>query len=263
MLEAILFPPGKQKNQNAGNPFFNHKILAVMRLLAIKLPAIILVATLLVDKTAWAEDLAVTAAIVNDSIYRGISLSEEQPGVQIFIDKNFEPGFFVGGNLTRHQTSGRFSRQGWQSFYSGYYQQFSQDSAFETSISSISFDADFFRSWDYLELKTTLYFSQSTGISFAYADNYYGREHPSYYAEFSWQPQLDDAWYATVTLGNTYTDGLENAESFANYLLGVSHNQKRWQYFLAYTLVDHDISYVHGDNATGGRWLFNVSYSLF
>ena len=183
-------------------PHYNNKIFSL------------LVFSTLLPNTCMAEDVSVNLSIFSDLIHRGVSISNEEPGIKMALNKNFNNGLFVGSNLAVHNKNSYFNRRGWINSYLGYFSEIGSHSAIELSYLHYQFKAEFPRSWDYSEFRLDYHLSQSLNATFAVAENYYGRSSESYFTEISWQPQISENLYSFISVGNTFNDELSEKEFY-------------------------------------------------
>lgn len=223
----------------------------------------LLIFSTFLSNTCVAEDMSINSSIFNDLVHRGVSISNEEPGIKLAFNKNFTNGLFVGSNLAIHNKNSYFNRRGWINSYLGYFSEIGSHSAIELSYLDYQFKAEFPRSWDYSEFRLDYHLSQSLNVTIAIAENYYGRSSESYFTEISWQPRINENLYSFISVGNTFNDELNEVNSIKNLSLGIIKNLERWHYNFGYHYADKEAEQIHNTDNAGGRFVFEVTYQLF
>ncbi len=212
-----------------------------------------------------AEDVSISASIFSNSVHRGISLSEEEPGVSISLDKNFSNNFFVGSVISAHKGHEPIDRKGHGNIYLGYFHQLSDDKSLTYTLTDYHFKGDYFSDWDYTELAVELRLANNFSVFVSTADNYYGRETDSFYGEIAWTPKISEELFFDLALGQTINSGLQSADTINNYSAKFSYQFSRSNInvSLSFLYADKEAELIHSNNSASERLLIEISSPLY
>ncbi|WP_144394186.1 hypothetical protein [Pleionea sediminis] len=234
---------------------------ALSKGLALKylLPVILMIVT----NRIFAEEPVVEAALSSEGVYRGGSLSYEEPTASLSIDYNYSDSLFGGIGLFRHQSGGLFDQRGWQNVYAGFYSEFKNNWATSFSVSAYQFDADFEESKNYTEAQVDLHFRDAITISYAISDSYYGKNFKKESFIVNWHSQLNQHWFLQAELGENNVPDAIYQEDILFYSLSATYNISRWSFQILKAYSQRNAERAIGDGNAGGRWILSLSYQLY
>lgn len=159
--------------------------------------------------TSVASEFSGIATLTSEYIYRGQSLSDGNPAVQLGLDYEFANGIFAGlWGSTLDWESGSSRRDAELDYYLGYHY---------TPEGPVSFSATFLRytypgqtgtySYDHNEYLLAATIKERYSIEFGYTDDLYGLDREGMHWELRADHPVDTAWVLSAGLGqNDMTD---------------------------------------------------------
>ncbi|WP_299948016.1 TorF family putative porin [uncultured Microbulbifer sp.] len=151
---------------------------------------------LAIGGTAFAEQsgpsFSVSAGLVSEYRFRGISQSDGQPAIQAGIDLDFVNGFYLGTWVSQVDFDyGNDETDFEQDFYGGYSAEVNDSTRYEIGYIHYAYHGSD-RDEDYQEIYGSLTFSDLT-LGFAYSDDYWAESGAFYYpyAEYSFSLPSD------------------------------------------------------------------------
>lgn len=165
---------------------------------------------------AQASELSGNVALTSEYIFRGHSLSDDNPALSAGIDFGHDAGWFVGAwasTMDMRSPSGRRDTQ--LNYYAGY--SFGRESRVGGSVSVVGYSFPGQtgpRDYDYTELLASVYLGDSYVFEIGYADEYYGFDWQNRHVEMRGNWPLKNAWVVSAGLGWNDID----AANPSNYL---------------------------------------------
>jgi uncharacterized protein (TIGR02001 family) len=216
------------------------------------------VAAVLCVSQAHAQ-VSTSAAFVSDYRYRGVSLSDGLPAVQLSLSYDAPAdGWYAGGTASNV----RLAREnGVQALgYVGISRRFSPELSWELGAEYTQYSGP--HHYQYPEIYAGLSYRQISARVY-YTNDYFSIGIPVLYAELNGSHNFTDRWYAFGHAGLLRRNGYPDDNVRVDYRVGMGLSLRPCEVQLAWTTV-RGPEYVHYPVASGaGRdaWVLSVSYA--
>lgn len=166
-----------------------------------------------------------SASLLSNYLYRGISLSNDQPAARLALNYDDAAGWFAGGQVVTGQLVGEPHRSAQWSGYAGYAQRLPSGLAWETGVTAYAFPHN--ANWNFREVYVGLTGSRLGG-RLHYSSDYLGLGERTLYGE------LNGGWVLAERLQAFWHGGYlysrDNALSRrAEARIGLATGHQGWQ----------------------------------
>lgn len=180
--------------------------------------------TLVWMPTAHAQ-LSGSAGLLSNYLYRGISLSQDQPAARIALNYDAAPGWYAGAQLVNGQLAGSARRDAQWTTYAGYARRWPSGLAWDAGMTSYVFSHQ--SGWNFREMYAGLA-TDNLSARLHYSPDYLGMGERTVYAEVNGGSMLAADWQAFWHGGYLCAPG-HALSNRAETRLGVATEYQRWQ----------------------------------
>ncbi len=164
-----------------------------------------------------------SVSLVSNYVYRGVSLSDGNPEVQLNLNADFDSGWFVGAFASPLDLP---SSHGQAIAYGGYARQWTSDVSWEAGLSETAYAGG--SGQNYAEAFVGLSSDRLNGRLY-YAPNYLGQNLHSVYGELNFNLPLTQALHFTAHAGYLSLPGSEGASaSHGDARVGLGYHLGDW-----------------------------------
>ncbi|GAB2868693.1 hypothetical protein GCM10027277_42220 [Pseudoduganella ginsengisoli] len=146
-------------------------------------------AIILLDSPAAHAQLSGSAGIVSNYLYRGVSLSSDQPAPRVAINYDGAEGWYAGGQVADARLGGATHRSAQWLGYAGYAQQTASGISWEAGVSRYAFPQR--PGWHFNELYGGVVLD-NVSARISYAPDYLGMHTRTWYGEISGGTELPE-----------------------------------------------------------------------
>jgi uncharacterized protein (TIGR02001 family) len=222
--------------------------------------ALVLLATFGLAPPASAQ-LAPSATFTSNYIYRGVSLSDGEPTLELSLAYDDRSGFYAGGSLIGEVTRGQGAQSLGSQEYLGYAHRFGPDSTLDVGVSNLHY-----RSYGYGAAAydaTEVYAGWVRGLF-----NYYVHYSPNYfqpgtralYGEVNGAVRLPRPWrlFGHAGVLTPLSGGYERYDVRAGVAAGFRHGEAQLSWSIASPSLGYGDRYSQGRGAVvlGLTWFF-------
>lgn len=171
--------------------------------------------------TSWAQ-WSGSVALASEYIYRGNSLSQGRPAVQVNVNVDGESGVFAGGFLSKSISNEQSQRGAQAIMYAGMAQRLSSGTGWEVGVTRVLLP-DIPR-WNYTEIFTGIS-RDDMNLRVHYSSDYLGLKKESLYVEWNGDLPLDDQWNIYAHVGAL---SLRERSPQHDLRVGIAWNRGSW-----------------------------------
>jgi uncharacterized protein (TIGR02001 family) len=177
--------------------------------------------------------------------YRGASLSDDRPVLQLHLGYDFAAGGYAGALLSNVRVDGRSQAQAL--LYAGRTWTLRDDWHSEAGAQYTAFSRS--GEYDHLELYAG-FGSPHAGIRLHYANDYFGRL-PAWYLEYDARDARSGPWHLVAHVGVLHANGSAGACCRQDWSFGVAVTQGDYEWQLAWNGAHGDLSHATGYTTPG------------
>lgn len=180
---------------------------------------------LLSGMSAAQAQLSGSAGLLSNYLYRGISLSSEQPAARLALNYDANSGWYGGTQVVNGQLAGTTQRQLHWTTYAGYAQRLAGGLAWEAGVSQYGFAHQ--ASWNFHEFYGGLA-GDNLNARLYYSPDYLGLGQRTWFAEVNGGWRLAADWQGFWQGGYLYAPGQAQTNRVVARIGVVAHYQQ-WQ----------------------------------
>lgn len=216
------------------------------------------------EGSRWHSDA--TLAVASESVYRGLSLSDDRATPLARLQVNHQSGLFASFWATRVDLMGLFFIPGpreWQLAYDlGYSWQFHRDwgiSGSHTWFQYTDSNSVGYKDYDYEEWTAAIHYSDYTTLVYASADELWGFDLQQDTLSLVLRYPFSSRIVGEIELGEVeYTGFVDSEYQFARINLGYVHKQLSAQ--LQYHYSSSEAQQLYRKDRVGSQWVVEVAY---
>lgn len=211
-----------------------------------------LAAAMALSTTVHAADVSGTISFTNDYRFHGLSQTMGDPAVQGSLDVGFDNGVYAGiwGSNVDFGDDANLEID----YYVGYGNDINDALSYDVMVAYYTYSGYSGEDYDYLELITSLYYSDFS-FSYAYADDYGNSGEESHYLGVDYSYPINDAIALDLHAGHSFGDAY--AEDYEDYSIGLSGSAAGVDLSVAY--LTNDIEGAKTDDFDDDTVVFSVS----
>lgn len=211
-----------------------------------------LVTAMALSTAVQAADVSGTVSFTNDYRFRGLSQTMGDPAVQGSLDVGFDNGVYAGiwGSNVDFDDDANLEID----YYVGYGNDINDALSYDVMAAYYTYSGYSGEDYDYLELITSLYYSDFS-FSYAYAGDYANSGDESHYLAVDYSYSINDAIALDLHAGHSFGDAY--SDDYEDYSIGLSGNAVGLDLSLAY--LTNDVEGSTTDDFDDDTVVFSVS----
>jgi uncharacterized protein (TIGR02001 family) len=204
-------------------------------------------------------ELSVTGTLASEYVYRGISLSDGNPAVQLGIDYQHASGLFAGAWASTVDLENFGGRRDVElDYYLGYF--YTPDAPVHLSIMLLQHtypgQSTFFN-YNYAEALVTAELNERYSLEFGYSDDIYGWNRTGRHLEMRGDWPLPNAWVVSAGLG--YND-LDNQGTSNHLYWDIGASARYSRYMLDVRWYDNETATgILAHLSAGSQWVVTIT----
>lgn len=203
--------------------------------------------------SAQATDVSGTIGFTNDYRFRGLSQTSGDAAVQGSIDVAFDNGAYIGiwGSNIDWGDDANIEID----YYGGYSGSINDDFSYDVMIAYYTYPGYDSDDIDYLELMTSLFYSDFT-LSYAYSNDYANSGDDASYISLGYSYGISESVNLDLHAGHSFGDAWDGY-GYEDYSIGLSGSTAGLDLSVAY--IDNSIDVAETDNFDDSTVVFTVS----
>jgi uncharacterized protein (TIGR02001 family) len=210
-----------------------------------------------------AAELSAYGTLTTEYIYRGLSISDRNPAVQIGVDYEHGNNVFVGAWFSTIDLSTSMGRRDFESnYYLGYHHEVAPSWGATLTLLRYAYPgAGGTHSYDHNEALLEISFNDNYAAEYAYTDDVYGLGRRASHLQLSGDWPLGAGWMLGASIGRNDLSSIGIPEYFHGDI-GLSARYSRFAFDLR-LYADEPVNSRRFDSASAGtRFVFSISAAL-
>lgn len=224
---------------------------------------LMLTAALLPAPVGHAGEFSVYGTLTTEYIYRGLSISDQNPAAQLGIDYEHDSNVFVGAWFSTIDLSTASGRRDLESnYYAGLHHEFSESWAATFTLLRYAYPgAGGQHSYDHNEALLEISFNSKYALEYAYTKDVYGLGETASHVQFGGNWPLGRGWVLAANIGRNDLSNV-GIPAYLHADVGVSAQVSHFAFdFRLY--ANESLDYPQFDSVSAGtRFVFSVSAAL-
>jgi uncharacterized protein (TIGR02001 family) len=216
--------------------------------------------------TAAAAQVSFNAAVVSDNRFRGVSLSDGKPAIQLSASYDHHSGIYAGLFGSSVEFDPGSGREAQMTGYAGYVRRLNGSLSADAGVAYSNFSGG--ENYNYLEWHAGLT-SRALAARLYYAANYFGQDIHTLYGELNASHRLGDHWNLVAHAGVLKAVGSmpqpppDNGNAHPDFLAGFEYGAQPWRLQLSRVFNDRSNRiYPLNPDHLGGVWAARISVSF-